>query len=243
MMAEYTVPLALYDFLPVVFTAVALYWVVRMVVFISPEMGRMAAVGALLVVTGGTAKATWKLIMAASGGTLDIRWLDASLFIFMAPGFILLACAVWGLTRIVRDLSPLPARVLGPLGVVATLVTSVAFAVVAPGSPAWSRVLLGAMVIAALALSVLFIIFAIRERLHAATVLLLLNLAGTLALNAMARLPEQTIPLQWAEQTVNAASWLAFAVAANLVYAHTRERFGVDPAAQASSLDPGAETA
>jgi hypothetical protein len=243
MMVEYTVPLALYDFLPVVFTAVALYWVVRMVVFISPEMGRMAAVGALLVVTGGTAKATWKLIMAASGGTLDIRWLDASLFIFMAPGFILLACAVWGLTRIVRDLSPVPARILGPLGVVATLGASVAFALAAPGSPAWSRVLLGTMVFAALALSVLFIIFAIRERLHAATVLLLLNLAGTLALNAMARLPEQTIPLQWAEQTVNAASWLAFAVAANLVYAHTRERFGVDPAARTASLDRGAETA
>jgi hypothetical protein len=243
MMAEYTVPLALFDYLPVVFTAVALYWVVRMVVFVSPEMGRMAAIGALLVVTGGAAKATWKLIMAASDGAMDIRWLDASLFIFMAPGFILLACAVWGLTRIVRDLSPLPARILGPAGVVATLGASVAFAVAAPDSPAWSRVLLGAMVFAALALSVLFIIFAIRERLHAATLLLLLNLAGTFALSAMARLPEQTIPLQWAEQTVNAASWLAFAVAANLVYAHTRERFGVDLATQTASLDRGAETA
>jgi hypothetical protein len=42
---------------------------------------------------------------------------------------------------------------------------------------------------------------------------------------------------------VNAASWLAFAVAANLVYAHTRERFGVDPAAQTASLDRGAEIA
>jgi hypothetical protein len=45
-------------------------------------------------------------------------------------------------------------------------------------------------------------------------------------LNGMARMPEQTIALQWIEQSVNAVAWLAFAYAAARVYAHARTRFG-----------------
>lgn len=239
----YTIPLAVYDFLPVLFTAVALSWVVRMVVFVCTEMGRTVALGAVLVVTGGTAKATWKLIMAVSGGTLDIRWLDNSLFVFMAPGFLLLASGVWGMTRIVRRLSATPARVLGPLSVIATLSGSVALALLIPDSPAWSRLLLGMMVLAALTLNVLFVVFAVREKLVLATLLLAANLAGTLVLNSLARLPDQTIPLQWVEQSINSASWLAFAVATGLVYAHTRTRYGVDAAAEECALASAAETA
>lgn len=240
-MTEYTIPLALYDFVPVVFTGVALFWVTRMVAFVCSEMGRTVAIGAALVVAGGTAKATWKLIMAASGSAVDVRWLDNSLFIFMAPGFLLLAFGVWGMTRIVRRLSSTPARVLRPLSVALTLAGATLLAVLLPGSPAWSRLLLGVMVPAALALNVLFVIFAVRERLAWATALLLANLGGTLVLNWMARLPEQTIPLQWAAQTVNSVTWLAFAVAAHLVYAHTRARFGVDAQAEACALAASTE--
>ncbi len=240
---HYTVLLALYDFLPVLFTGVALYWVVRMVGFVCSEMGRTVALGALLVLAGGTAKATWKLIMAISSGAVDIRWLDNSLFVFMAPGFLLLAFGVWGMTRIVRQLSATPPRVLGPLSVALTLAVSLALALLMPDSPAWSRVLLGMMVVAALGLNVLFVIFAVRERLNLATLLLATNLVGTLVLNFLARLPNQTIPLQWVEQTVNSASWLAFAVATGIVYAHTRERYGVDAAAATCALASGTETA
>lgn len=225
---EYSISLALYDFLPVAFTAVGLYWVERMVAFISSGLGRTAALGALLVVAGGLAKAVWKLVMSLSGGTLDIRWLDNSLFTLMAPGFLLLAASVWGVTRVVRGLSPEPVRLLGPLSVTLVLGAAVVMRVLRPESPAWSRILLTAMVVAALAMNVMFVIFAIRERLAPAAALMIVNLMGTLALNALARLPEQTIPLQWVEQTLNTASWLAFALATGMIYAHTRARFGVD---------------
>lgn len=227
-MVEYSVPLALYDFLPVIFTALGLHWVQRMVAFVSVDMGRIAAVGAALVVSGGAAKAVWKLLMAVTSGSLDVRWLDDSLFVFMATGFLLLASSVWGLTRIVRGLSLKPARALAVISVTVTLGFSAALALLLPESPAWSRVLLGAMVTAALAMDVLFVIFTVRERLPQATALMVANVMGTLALSVMARIPDQSVELQWAEQTVNSASWLAFAAATSIIYAHTRARFGVD---------------
>ena len=89
-------------------------------------------------------------------------------------------------------------------------------------------VLLGTMVLAALLLTTLYTVFAVRERLWLATVLFASNLVGTLVLNTMARVAEQTIALQWIEQSINSVTWLGFAVATGLVYAHVRTAFGVD---------------
>jgi hypothetical protein len=58
--------------------------------------------------------------------------------------------------------------------------------------------------------------------------LFIINLVGVFLLNGLARMPEQTIALQWIEESINTVSWLAFAVAAYKIYQHTRAAFGVD---------------
>ena len=100
---DYTMTLALYDFVPVALTASGMWWTYRMVTFLSPALGRWALLGGALVVSGGAAKALWKLIMAITAGSVDLRWLDASLFVLMSPGFLLVLASVWGATRTVRD--------------------------------------------------------------------------------------------------------------------------------------------
>jgi hypothetical protein len=53
----------------------------------------LATVGALSVVAGGVAKATWKLILALDGP--EVAWLDAMLFPLLLIGFTCLAIAMW----------------------------------------------------------------------------------------------------------------------------------------------------
>ena len=101
---EYTLSLALVDFLPVTFTAIGLYYIVRMVAHINLLQGRVAALGAVLTVAGGFFKAVWKLLMASSSGAIDINWMEDGLFVFMAPGYTLLAFSVWQTVRSVRGM-------------------------------------------------------------------------------------------------------------------------------------------
>lgn len=229
---DYTLSLAVVDFLPVAFTALGMFFVARMVLHTGQAQGQMALLGAGLIVAGGFLKATWKLIMAATQGGLDIRWLDNSLFVLMAPGFVLMSAAVWSAVRVVRG------RKLGrvwpaPLITIALMFAgSIALALRNPGSPAWERILLGVMVLATVITSILLVVFAFRQQMPLMGALFVVNLVGVFVLNGLARLDDQTITLQWLEEGINAISWLAFALAAWKVYRYTRATFRVDAVRQ-----------
>ena len=223
---EYTVPLALFDFFPVIFTAIGFYYIVLMVNHIDTTQGKAASVGAVLVVIGGFLKATWKLIIASSG--TDIRWMDDGMFVWMAPGYTLLAWAIWQAVRSVRGKKALHAWVIPTIIGVLTLATSYFLATSNPESEAWKRVLLSVMVLASILTSILLIAFAFRQKLKLAGVLFVINLIIIFLMNGLARIPEQTITLQWIEESLNTVSWLAFAVAAYKTYDHTQKTFGVD---------------
>lgn len=226
---EYTVSLALVDFLPVFFTAVGLTAITRMVAHVNQAQGRAALLGTALTVAGGFFKALWKLFMASSNGAVNIRWMEEGLFIFMAPGYTLLAWSVWQTVRAVRGKSAFHTWIppLIVIGIVSA--ASVFLAVTRPESPAWERILLSVMVLATVVTGVFLIVFSFRQKLPAAGWMFLLNLAGIFVLNGLARLESQPISLQWIEEGINTVAWLAFAIAANRVYAYTRAHFGVDP--------------
>lgn len=227
---DYTLSLALVDFLPVAFTAIGLFYIVRMVGHVDELQGRVAAVGAVLTVTGGFLKAVWKLFMASSNGAVDIRWLDDGLFVWMAPGYTLLAFSVWQTVRSVRGQRTFHAWLAPKTFIVLMSAASIYLYMTNPASPAWERILLSVMVLATLVTGILLVIFGFRQKLPLAGWLFLVNLAGILLLNGLARLPEQPITLQWFEEGINTVSWLAFMIAASKVYQYTRENFGVDPA-------------
>jgi hypothetical protein len=224
---EYTLSLALVDFLPVIFTAIGLGYLMQMIRHIQPELGRVALVGSVLTVAGGASKATWKLIMALSEGRTNITLLDDSLFILMAPGYVLLTWAVWQAVRVVRGKSTMNVWV-PPLVMVSVIAaTSVFLAISQPESPAWERVLLSVMVLATMVTSILLIIFAFRQKMVVAGGLFIVNILGVFILNGLARLPDQTIALQWVEESINVVAWLAFAFAAFQILQYTRNNFGV----------------
>ncbi len=224
---EYTLSLALVDFLPVIFTAIGLIYIARMVAHISTAHGQAALLGAILTVAGGFFKALWKLLMASSGGTLDINWMEDGLFVWMAPGYVLLLWSVWQTVRGVTSKKMMNAWV-APLVVIAMLFAGSFYLFTSnPASPAWERILLSVMVLATVITGILLIVFGFRQKMPLAGWLFIINLVGIFLLNGLARMDEQTIALQWIEESINAVSWLCFAIAAKRVYENTRENFGV----------------
>lgn len=224
---EYTLSLALVDYLPVIFTAVGLSFIVRMVSHVDTVQGRVALVGAILTVGGGFCKATWKLLMATSNSAIDIRWMDDGLFAWMAPGYTLLAWSVWQTVRTVQGRKTYH-RWLPPFILFEAFFAVATYLYFENPGPAWERILLTLMVLATVVTGVLLIAFGFRQKLPLAGWLFIVNLVGIFILNGLARIDEQTIALQWIEQSINAVSWLAFAYAAMMIYQYTRANFGVD---------------
>ena len=224
---EYTVSLALVDFLPVIFTAIGLIYIARMVSHISKPHGQAAYVGAVLTVAGGFFKAVWKLFMASSGGTIDINWMEDGLFVWMAPGYTLILWSVWQAVRSVNNKRPWNAWIAPLVFIVLMFAGSYYLYTSDPASPAWERVLLSVMVLATVITGILLIVFGFRQKMPLAGWLFIINLIGIFLLNGLARIDEQTITLQWIEEGINAVSWLCFLVAAQKVFEYARDNFGV----------------
>ena len=224
---EYTLSLALVDFLPVAFTTIGLYFIFRMVAHINPAQGNVAALGATLTVAGGFFKALWKLLMASSGGTIDINWMEDGLFVFMAPGYTLLAWSVWQTVRAVQGKKTFHTW-LAPIIIIAIMFAGSFYLYTSnPTSPAWERILLSVMVLATVITGILLIVFGFRQKLPLAGWLFIINLVGIFLLNGLARMDDQTIALQWIEESINTVSWLCFAIASKKIFEYTRDNFGV----------------
>lgn len=210
---EYTIPLALQDFMPVALASAGLFFLAAMIARADRRAGRIALLGAWLIMLGGGLKAAWKLNMAMTGN--DVAWMSNSLFVLLAPGFTLMASALWSAHSRMRG-RPLDFDItLMALGMVAViLAVALVLGLLLPVSSAWKFVLLGVTTVANVVLSVLCIVQAFRMGQRNVAILFILNVVAVLVLQGLARIPEQTIPLQWTEQLINTFSSAAFALAA-----------------------------
>lgn len=224
---QYTLSLALVDFLPVTFTAIGYFFLCRMVTHINQQQGKIASLGAILIVAGGFFKAVWKLFIATTDGTTNIIWMDEGLFVWMATGYTLLAWSVWQTVRQVRRKKTFHAWFLPVILSVLTL--GYAYYLSTTGG-SWNLILLIVLVFGSTTTSILLIAFAFRENLKSMGALFIINLICVFILSGLARIPEQTVMLQWIEESINTVSWLCFAIAIKQVYEHTRINYGVDPA-------------
>lgn len=198
--------------MPVAATAIGCLYLARFVRQVQPEFALVALVGAASVIAGGASKAVWKLLRALNGP--DLKWLDASLFPFLAWGFALLA---WALIHVDYTETGGPPRPRGtwkvPIGVCAGLsVLAVVLTAANDWSRAWVIPMIALMTLADLSVIVLGVKAAQRRALTPAGVLLVLNLVTVLGLTRLASV-DQTRSLQWIEQLGNTAGNAAFAVA------------------------------
>jgi hypothetical protein len=206
---EYSVPMALEDFLPVVLSAFGFSWIAKALRRKQAAAGQLAWVGALLIVLGGFSKAAWKLIIASTG--TDIVWMREALFPLMGPGFVMLAWALWrGLKA--RKFSA--AQIwLVPLLLSLLALTAAAYLAMTQPNRRWSLLLLIVTTLGNVWASAQLIGSSWQRNVRGAALLFLYNLL-TIFLQARLARMEQTIALQWLEQLNNTLSWAAFAAAA-----------------------------
>lgn len=214
-MSPFSLAVALFDFVPVAVTAIALAWLATGIRARHRRAGIVALCAAWLVPLGGACKASWKLIIALGGPALG--WLENLLFVALAPGFAALAFSLHHARRAWRAGVPPQAAALPPLRLGAWVVVPLALAAVLalalPGSRAWFFTLLAATTLAYAALLLHAALAARHARLGAGvTAALACSFVATLALSGLARLPPGEASA-WLQEGVNLAAQAALALA------------------------------
>ena len=213
---EYTIVMALQDYLPVILSSIGLFFLARMVTRIDQASGRLAYLGWALITLGGINKATWKLIMAATSSQTNLVWLDDSLFFLLGTGFLCMGFAVWYAQRRMQEKSlPFFKNVfIVPLIIAAVFVGLAVFMSLSqPTSRIPFYILLGLTTIANFVTGGLLIRQGLQQGSRLAALLFGFNLLAILILTGIARIDPQTIPLEWTAQITNTVSNGAFAFA------------------------------
>ncbi len=205
---EFTVPMALEDFIPVILTAVGLFFLLKVIIPRHRNLCTLACLGATLVISDGFLKAVWKLIYAGLG--TDIVWMKDSLFVLMGPGFIFVAWALW---RGLKDEKSTSKQVwlLPLLIVIPSLCVSAYLATTLPIKTA-TKILLMLTTIGILTTNGLIIANCLKRKLYLPVVLILINIITIFTQVFISQL-EQTTAMHWIGQVNNTVCWAAFAIA------------------------------
>ena len=212
-MDRYTLELALFDYLHVIVAAIGLYLVCRYCAMVGGRDGPWIYLIPLIAVTGGTLKATWKLIVVLSG--TSIQWMSDQLFFFLASSYVLMASLVVMSLRagargeVMRETWWRIPTVLA----VGLVLAALAIANLSAGR-SWVILLLATLSITNLVFSIRLIAHSAARRNWLSTLGFSLNLIVAYTLVGLARIPEQTLELQWAEEVLNLVANTALALAA-----------------------------
>ncbi|MFP4322319.1 MAG: hypothetical protein ACLFTK_07690 [Anaerolineales bacterium] len=231
-MSEYSIPLAVYDFAPALFTGAALYFLAQLVRHHAPQLRWLAYSGGGLVVLAGVLKASWKLVMALSAQ--DIVLLSEIMFPLMGPGFAFVAFALWGGLRRADD-KPIPANISAlAMGIVAVAIALAFISTVVMGNErGYFPVFLMLASISNVGLSIMLIRAALRRGQRGIAGLFFVNIAMVFALQPIAATPDKTMALHWFEQTLTSGGAACFALASYLLW-----RAAVHPAQLPRTPEP-----
>ena len=202
--ATYTVPLALFDVIPVALSIVGCWFLARLSARALPSVRTLALVGVVLIGIGGGSKALWKIILTTLD--TDVTWMEQMLFPFLATGFMLLLWALWS-AIVGRRILWWPFALVLVLGFAGTIAsgTSTALLAVAAGS--------------ALMTSGVAIRWAVRERAALPVVLYAVGMGFSIVLAYLAGPKiEQTLTMQWIEEGVNVVGQGSFLLASYLLW-------------------------
>ena len=206
-MEDFTLGLALYDFVPVGLTGIAVYFIARVVRERGVPAHQMAAVAAGLVFAAGLSKAIWKLIATISGH--DLVWLASMLFPLMAPGFALLAAGVWASQR--RQPPNTALFWLMPVVLIGVVYALAVYRMGAGFERGWFMPIMALASLSNICLTVLLFAMAWRRGLRWVAMLFTVNLGMVFALIPIAQMDSHSIAMHWLEQTLTAVGAAAFA--------------------------------
>ena len=219
-MENYTVGLALFDYLPVIAAGFGLYLVCKYCAILGRYDGPWIVIIPAIALTGGTLKATWKLIWAAQ--QINFEWMSDQLFFFLATAYVLMVTFVIACLRAWRKDRPVSETWwYGAVLVAGIAVCLSLYLKTATDGRSWSLLLLSVLSVANLGFLVTMIGHATKRRNWSAVAAISGNLVLSYVLVGLARM-EQTAELQWIEEGLNLASNSFLAVGAWLLLQQLR---------------------
>lgn len=191
---NYTIGLAIFDFVPTLAFLAGGYYLVRLALLTRGKAcSLIMASGTILVFLGGILKATWKLLITMQ--IADIQAFSDALFIFQAPGFLLMLVAMIMITQ-----SKTVKNTLIPVIVL------------------WKIPLLVVMTIGSLGTLGAGSYLSFRRGVRIAGWCYVITIILTLVMSGMAQGSEQSIHNQWVEESINSLSQISFAFGSVLLY-------------------------
>lgn len=185
---SYSVFMALMDYLPVFCFIIGVYFLSKIFFFNhQPNFGWMVVIGGALIFWGGGLQATWKLFKALDIG--DYQWMSQGQFVFMALGYTFLFISVFSFLKSNNSSNN--------ISFTAMLIWKIPFLVI--------------MTLASLGTYGVLAHIAFRQRKVFSAISFLIAFIGVILLGSMAN-QQQTIFMQWIEQSVNSLANFGFAI-------------------------------
>ncbi len=211
-MENYTLGLALFDYLPVIAAGFGLYMICKYCAILGRYDGPWIVIIPAVALMGGVLKASWKLLWALQ--QVNYQWMSDQLFYFLATAYVLMVTFVIANLRAWRKDRPLSETWwYGAVLVAAIAVCLSLYLKAATDGRSWSLLLLSTLSVANLVFLVTLAGHAVKRRNWIAVAAFIANLVLSYVLVALARL-EQTAELQWIEEILNLANNSLLAVAA-----------------------------
>lgn len=193
----YSLALALFDFVPVVFFLIGAIFLVRIAIqMCGLRCGRLAAVGSLLIFVGGFLKAIWKFLFTIGVG--DFQILSESQFPLVAPGFLILLIVM---IMVVRK-----ERIDEKTNAVLMLAIST-----------WKIPLLIIMTLASMGVQGILTFLAFRRNVKLAAVGFIVAFLSLVGMGALAS-GGQSVAMQWTTQSVNSVGQLGFMIGSIVLF-------------------------
>ncbi len=193
---EYSLSLALFDFVPIIAFLAGSYFLVRIAIqHRGTACGRMMMAGTGLIFTGGFLKASWKLLYVIGVG--DYQLMSQAQFVLLSIGF---AGMLVSLSYLARNL--VKGEVLGSVAMIST----------------WKIPFLTVMTLCSLGAHGILSYLSFRKRAPLAGGLFILAILCMLGMSGMASSLEQTVANQWLEEGINSIGQISFAFGSFLLF-------------------------
>lgn len=211
-MENYTLGLALFDYLPVIAAGFGLYMICKYCASLGNYTGAWIIVIPAIALTGGTLKASWKLIWAVR--QVNYSWMSDQLFFFLATAYLLIAAFVFYNLRANRKGHELDSGWwYAPVLIAVIAIGIAAYLKLNIEGRTWSLLLLATLSLANLGFLLTLTGHAWKRGSALAVAAFSGNLVLSYVLVYLARL-EQTAELQWIEEFMNLANNSLLAVGA-----------------------------
>lgn len=177
----------------VLFSALALYAIWRMLAKMDADTGYLGAFGSALIVGGGVSAALNRLAVMISGS--PIWFFPSNFFSLLAPGFICVTYAVWHGQRVMLHQRRPQSVWFVPIVLIGGIQALTAWMVGLPGGPSSFVVLLSVATLANMVLNLLCIRQALRQGRPAVALLFAGYVGMILLLNMVTHVAEADAPV------------------------------------------------